>query len=77
MKKTKKKALTILVNIYKKTFSSLLVLVFGKGCRFYPTCSVYSRDALEKFGLMNGTWLSVKRVWRCHPFSKAEYFDPA
>lgn len=70
------KILKILTVFYKKTFSRMLVLFFGKGCRFYPTCSDYSRESLEKFGVIQGLLMSAKRILRCHPFSKAVYYDP-
>jgi putative membrane protein insertion efficiency factor len=44
-------------------------------CRFYPTCSQYSLEALEKYGLPKGIVLSVKRILRCHPFNPGGY-DP-
>jgi putative membrane protein insertion efficiency factor len=44
-------------------------------CRFYPTCSVYAMEALEKHGALIGTWLAIKRVFKCHPFHKGG-FDP-
>lgn len=44
-------------------------------CRYYPTCSKYALEALEKYGAGKGSWLAVKRVLRCHPFAKGGY-DP-
>jgi len=49
--------------------------MFGKNCRFYPSCSNYFIDALEKQGLLNGTILFLKRIVRCHPFNPGGY-DP-
>jgi putative membrane protein insertion efficiency factor len=43
--------------------------------RFEPTCSDYTRQAVEKYGAMKGSWLGVKRILRCQPFSKGGY-DP-
>lgn len=40
----------------------------GPTCRFYPTCSEYSIQALKKYGLIKGFWKSVKRILKCHPF---------
>lgn len=42
----------------------------GKTCRFYPTCSQYAIQALEKYGLLKGSYLSIKRILRCHPFNE-------
>ena len=44
-------------------------------CRFYPTCSSYALEALKKYGALKGTYLSVKRILKCHPFNKGGY-DP-
>jgi hypothetical protein len=44
-------------------------------CRFHPTCSNYSKQALQKYGLIKGSWLSIKRILRCHPFGGSGY-DP-
>ena len=45
-------------------------------CRFTPTCSAYAMEAIEKYGALKGGWLAFKRLCRCHPFSKHDYFDP-
>ena len=44
-------------------------------CRFYPSCSNYSIEAIEKYGILKGGWLTVKRISRCHPFHTGGY-DP-
>lgn len=44
-------------------------------CRYYPTCSSYSIEALQKHGPIKGSWLSLKRIGRCHPFGGQGY-DP-
>jgi putative membrane protein insertion efficiency factor len=48
----------------------------GAQCRFLPTCSQYALDAIQKHGPIRGSWRAVKRVGRCHPFSRGGY-DPA
>lgn len=44
-------------------------------CRFTPTCSEYTKEAIEKYGSWKGTWMGIKRILRCHPFGKKGY-DP-
>jgi len=65
----------ILIKIYQNTFSTLLRVLFGRGCRFQPTCSEYSIEAIEKYGNLKGTWLSLKRLSHCHPWGGSGY-DP-
>jgi hypothetical protein len=58
---------------FYKAYLSLLV---GGSCRFVPTCSVYSYEAVERFGVAKGTWLTLKRLLRCHPLSRKFGYDP-
>ncbi len=44
-------------------------------CRFYPSCSSYSIEAIEKYGAIKGGWLAAKRISRCHPYNRGGY-DP-
>lgn len=60
-----------LVRAYQATLSSFM----GGHCRFQPTCSVYSIDALKQHGAMRGTWLTIRRLSRCHPLGGFGY-DP-
>ena len=60
-----------LVRLYQLTVSRLL----PSSCRFYPSCSEYTRQAMERYGLPRGVWLGVKRLSRCHPFNPGGY-DP-
>ena len=59
------------VYIYRYFISPLL----GVKCRFAPTCSAYTIEAVEKHGALRGGWLAVKRIGRCHPFGGSGY-DP-
>lgn len=65
-----KKLLITLINIYQ-FFSKYKPPV----CRFYPTCSEYTKQAVIKYGIIKGSWLGIKRILRCHPFNDGGY-DP-
>ena len=62
----------LLIKIYQICLSPFL----GKNCRFNPTCSAYTVEAITKYGAMKGSYLSIRRLIKCHPFSKADYYDP-
>jgi len=49
--------------------------MLGANCRFYPSCSDYAREALERHGLGRGSWLALRRVGKCHPYHPGG-FDP-
>ncbi|WP_353740350.1 membrane protein insertion efficiency factor YidD [Desulfonema magnum] len=55
----------ILIRTYQWTLSPML----GPTCRFYPTCSEYAYQAVSRYGLLKGSWMSLKRILRCHPFN--------
>ncbi len=59
-----KKPAILLLRGYKLLISPLL----GQRCRFHPSCSVYTMEAIERFGVVRGSWLGAKRIGRCHPF---------
>lgn len=59
------------VSLYRMTLGSVL----PNSCRFNPTCSAYARDAIRTHGPGRGTWLSLQRILRCHPFHPGGY-DP-
>lgn len=63
--------LLLLIRAYQLAISPML----GNRCRFYPSCSEYSMEALRRHGLVKGLWLSVRRVGRCHPWHPGGY-DP-
>jgi uncharacterized protein len=60
-----------LIKVYQRTLSR----VMPPSCRFYPSCSEYGVQALQKYGVFKGGWLTVKRIARCHPFNPGGY-DP-
>jgi hypothetical protein len=62
---------TLLIKVYKYAISPVL----PSSCRFYPSCSEYAIDALKKYGLLRGSWLTLKRIARCHPLSAGGH-DP-
>lgn len=67
-----------LIHFYQKTLSPDHGVLRGasyKGCRFYPTCSEYTYQAVKKHGIINGGRRAIKRVIRCHPFNKGGH-DP-
>ena len=67
-----KKLFIFFIRMYQKFISPLK----GKStCKFYPTCSQYSIEAIEKYGVLKGGLMSVWRILRCNPFSKGGY-DP-
>ncbi|MGD2294216.1 MAG: membrane protein insertion efficiency factor YidD [Candidatus Aminicenantes bacterium] len=59
-----KKIVLALIRGYKLLLSPLL----GQNCRFYPTCSDYTCQAIQKFGLLKGLLLGTRRLLKCHPF---------
>jgi len=60
-----------LIKVYQRTLSRVL----PPSCRFYPSCSEYGVQALQKYGLFKGGWLTVRRIARCHPLNPGGY-DP-
>ena len=68
-----------LIRLYQKTLSfdhGIIGKVFGERfCRFYPTCSEYSYQAIARYGVFRGSWMGCKRVLRCHPWNDGGY-DP-
>lgn len=66
-----RKIVIFLIRFYQKAISPFL----GRRCRFYPTCSEYTKQAVEKYGALKGLYLGLVRILKCHPFHKGGY-DP-
>jgi len=60
-----------LIRVYQICLSPLL----GSHCRFHPSCSQYTLEAVRKYGALKGMWLGMRRIGRCHPFTDGGY-DP-
>ena len=67
-----KKLLLSLIRFYSQNISPY----FPARCRFRPTCSAYAYEAIQKYGAVKGGWLALKRLCRCHPFYKGDFYDP-
>ncbi len=61
----------LLIRFYQATISPLL----GQRCRYLPTCSAYTIEAIEEWGWWKGAWLGIRRISRCHPWGGHGY-DP-
>lgn len=74
-----KKTVLLLIRFYQKVLSPdqgwLSYLFSERFCRFHPTCSEYTYQAINKYGLFKGGWLGLKRIIRCHPWNDGGY-DP-
>lgn len=66
-----KKLLIILIKLYRRYISPIK----PPSCRFLPTCSQYTMEAIEKYGAIKGSFLGIKRILRCHPLHPGGY-DP-
>jgi uncharacterized protein len=71
MKRLLVQPLLMIIRAYQLAISPML----GDRCRFHPSCSDYSMEALRRYGLLKGLWLAVRRVGRCHPWHPGGY-DP-
>jgi len=81
MKKKIRKSFIIFISFYQKTLSpdsgffKKIGLIKNKTCVFYPTCSEYTKEAIDKYGVRKGTYLGFLRILRCHPWQK-NHIDP-
>lgn len=69
-----KKLGILLISFYKKYISPIFYF-FGIECKYYPTCSEYTKQAIQKYGFLKGIFLGFIRILKCNPFSKGGY-DP-
>ncbi|NYF78632.1 membrane protein insertion efficiency factor YidD [Granulicella arctica] len=60
----------ILFTLYKSVLSPILHAISPTQCKYLPTCSEYAYIALLRFGPLRGSWLTLRRILRCHPFAK-------
>lgn len=67
-----KKLFLLLIRFYQRCISPC----FPPRCRFRPTCSAYAFEAISKYGALKGGWMALKRLCRCHPFYKGNWYDP-
>ena len=67
-----KRILLALIRFYQKYISPCT----PPSCRFTPTCSAYAYEAINKYGARKGGWLALRRLLRCHPFYKGDFYDP-
>jgi putative membrane protein insertion efficiency factor len=68
---TPRQLLMWIIRAYQLAISPML----GPRCRFYPSCSCYAYTAIERYGVLRGLWLGLRRLLRCHPFTEGGY-DP-
>ncbi len=67
-----KRLMLALIRFYQRSISPC----FPARCRFRPTCSAYAVEAITKYGALKGGWMATKRLCRCHPFYRGDWYDP-
>ena len=67
-----KKIFLFLIRLYQRSVSPYT----PSRCRFRPTCSAYAYESINKYGVLKGGWLAIRRLLRCHPFYKGNPYDP-
>ena len=70
-----KRIFSLLLIIPIKIYQIIISPLLGPSCRFTPTCSQYAVEAIQKYGPFKGSWLSFKRILKCHPWGESGY-DP-
>ena len=70
-----KRIFSLLLIIPIKIYQIIISPLLGPSCRFTPTCSQYAVEAIQKYGPFKGSWLSLKRILKCHPWGGSGY-DP-
>ena len=74
IKKIPTKIILLVIKIYQKTLSPDHGLIKGffpyGACKYHPTCSQYTFESIREFGILRGTWHGMRRIGRCHPWSK-------
>lgn len=71
MRRVVSKIFILLIRFYQLSISPIL----GQNCRYSPTCSQYSIEAINKYGALKGGWMALKRIFSCHPWGGSGY-DP-
>lgn len=66
-----RKILILIIRFYRKYISPLK----RPSCRFYPTCSQYALEAIDRYGALKGSFMAIRRILKCHPYNEGGY-DP-